>query len=469
MSTVTDFLKTSGFYFLGNILSKLIMFFLLPIYTTYISAEHLGYYDVSYTYLNLITTFLFVDIYVGIMRFIFDSQDESDNNKTIFNGLIIFNSSLLLYTLLTIGLYSFFDIQYIGYIYLYGVCLTVNNLLGYLARATGHNKLFATSGVVSTFVVSILNVVGIAFLKLGVEVLYLSSILGLLVQIVLLEHKVQLRKRISFNLYDKIILEKLFCYSIPLSLNSLAFWLLTGYTSVMIAYMIGLEASGIYMVAAKFGVAINLLATCFNLAWQELVFKKGNDAKEELSIFYSRAINLLISFFSLGGMLLIPISFFLFPYMVKGEYVMSFFIIPLYIIVAVFSVISSFLGQVYAALKATREVMYSTVTACGVNLLLVPICILIGGLSGAIIAMIISYMVNVFMRIFVLRRYVRIALDYKNIILLLPLLIIVLIVFYSNSLWGNIVMCVLILTLSLYAFREFLRPILGIIRYRKND
>ena len=68
MGVRNTFVKSFGLYFLGNILSKIIMFILLPVYTDYLPPEELGYYDVANTYLNLLVTFLFVDIYVGIMQ-----------------------------------------------------------------------------------------------------------------------------------------------------------------------------------------------------------------------------------------------------------------------------------------------------------------------------------------------------------------------------------------------------------------
>ena len=78
MGTFATFIKSFGLYFLGNILSKLMMFILLPIYTDHLKPEELGYYDVANTYLNLLITFLFIDIYVGIMRFVFDEQNKNN-------------------------------------------------------------------------------------------------------------------------------------------------------------------------------------------------------------------------------------------------------------------------------------------------------------------------------------------------------------------------------------------------------
>ena len=50
MGVRNTFVKSFGLYFLGNILSKIIMFILLPVYTDYLPPEELGYYDVANTY-----------------------------------------------------------------------------------------------------------------------------------------------------------------------------------------------------------------------------------------------------------------------------------------------------------------------------------------------------------------------------------------------------------------------------------
>ena len=43
MGVRNTFVKSFGLYFLGNILSKIIMFILLPVYTDYLPPEELGY------------------------------------------------------------------------------------------------------------------------------------------------------------------------------------------------------------------------------------------------------------------------------------------------------------------------------------------------------------------------------------------------------------------------------------------
>lgn len=70
------FVKTSGIYFIGTVLHKLITFFLLPIYTKYIDKADLGTYDLATAYINFLCSILFLDIWSGIMRFAFEYEGE---------------------------------------------------------------------------------------------------------------------------------------------------------------------------------------------------------------------------------------------------------------------------------------------------------------------------------------------------------------------------------------------------------
>ena len=74
MKNLWKFVKTSGIYFIGTVLHKLITFFLLPIYTKYIDKADLGTYDLATAYINFLCSILFLDIWSGIMRFAFEYE-----------------------------------------------------------------------------------------------------------------------------------------------------------------------------------------------------------------------------------------------------------------------------------------------------------------------------------------------------------------------------------------------------------
>ncbi|RRD74415.1 lipopolysaccharide biosynthesis protein [Tannerella forsythia] len=456
MSLLRDFFKSSSLYFLGNVLTKLVGFLMLPIFTEYLSPNEYGYYDVANTYLNLVISFLFLDIYVGIMRFIYDQKEKETAYRPIFNGFLIFMVSLLLYTLISWGIWFFNDIPYFMYIYGYGVCMVFSNLYGYLARAFKKNLLFAVSGIVATLITAIINFIGLKYFHANIEILYIASMLGLLSQIILIEYYVPILRKLSFSLYDRKLFFNLYKFSLPLCLNSLAFWLLTGYGNVMISRLLGLEQNGIYSIAIKFALVINLVAMCFNMAWQEVSFERGNDDRTSLGIFYSKTINLLISFLCIGTLCLIHFSHIVFPYMVDTQYADAFSIIPLAILSAGIAVVSSFMGQIYAALKKTNVIMYSTVTAAIVNMICMPLFISQWRINGAVLSLICSYLVNVIMRILWMRSMVHIRLNYMFLLIFAVALVVSGYIYYEGKMMINALGIILFFCLGVIYQRDFL-------------
>ena len=114
-------IKSSFIYFTGNVLTRLVSFFLLPIYTSLISTEDMGYYDYSLSILNILIPVVCFEIWSGIMRFMFEQECEQGKYKTIFNGLILLSCSILLYTMISIGLELNKEINLLFLIYLYGL------------------------------------------------------------------------------------------------------------------------------------------------------------------------------------------------------------------------------------------------------------------------------------------------------------------------------------------------------------
>ena len=53
------FFQTSIIYFIGGVMSKIVSFLLLPLYTSYLSPAQFGQYDLAYTFINLIVPIVF--------------------------------------------------------------------------------------------------------------------------------------------------------------------------------------------------------------------------------------------------------------------------------------------------------------------------------------------------------------------------------------------------------------------------
>ena len=100
------FIRSSGIFFLGNILSKVISFFMLPIYTGYIAVADMGYYDVSITYTNMVVSIVFFEIWSAVLRYMYDRDTVDGKYRSAKSGGVIFAVSAAIYVagFVTVGL-----------------------------------------------------------------------------------------------------------------------------------------------------------------------------------------------------------------------------------------------------------------------------------------------------------------------------------------------------------------------------
>ena len=423
MSELKKLLKSTIIYFIGNVATKLVSFLLIPIYTTYLTPAEYGLYDLSIAYAELIVSILFLDIWSGIMRFMFDYKNLDDKHKVISSGLIIYGSSIIVYTIVLPLANYFMNLQYIGLVYLYGLSLTVQSLYSYISRALGFSTEFAFSGIISTLVNICSNILLVVKFSFSYNALFISFVISVFAQCIFLEKKVNLRKCISIKKVDSSLLKQIFFFSYPLCINSFCYWLLTSFNKVIISNQLSVAENGYYAIAGKFSFVITLVSSCFSMAWQELAYGK-NDNSIETSQFYTQATNKYFKLLFLAFLGFIPAVSIIFPYFVDISYTPSKSIIPIYVVATILTVFSTFLSNIIAAYKKSRQIFISTSLACITNVFLAFLLIPKFGLIGACISLACGYAVNCIIRILILKSVIQIKFDYKMLFYMIPLIII---------------------------------------------
>ena len=71
MSRVRQFFQTAFTYFAGNIFSKLVTFFMIPLYTNQLPPSEYGDYDFVVTIITFFISVAFFQIWDGMFRFSF--------------------------------------------------------------------------------------------------------------------------------------------------------------------------------------------------------------------------------------------------------------------------------------------------------------------------------------------------------------------------------------------------------------
>ena len=137
----------------------------------------------------------------------------------------------------------------------------------------------------------------------------------------------------------------------------------------------------------------------------------GNE-KEDKSAFYTKASNYYIMFLFAGLLALVPLVKLIFPIMVGSSYSGSFMLVPLYLFATVASIYSFFLDNVFSAEKNTRVVLYATLIAAAVNVAVFHLLVWHIGPQAANISLLSGFLMNIGIRMVILRKSVTIKLNY---------------------------------------------------------
>ena len=464
MKSFIKFAKTSGIYFFGTVLAKLVTMLLLRVYTEYIPAADMGTYNVSINYVTFLCSVLYLDIWSGILRYFYDYKTPEGQKKPINCGFAIFGVSTLLYTVILGGFGMFVQVRYLPFIYLYGLTMNLQNLFGYVARAYGKNFLYASAGLLNSLITAVLNIVFIVGMQMDYRALYLAGCFGYLSNILLVGVGIRIWTLLRPSAFEKDLFLRMFRFSLPLCINSAAYWFLTSYNSVAVSRMLGMEANGLYAVAIRFGSFVSLFTSCFTMAWQEVSYEKEATSQESRSRFYSSAVNGYLRFMGIGAAVLLPFIWLIFPLMIADGYAASKNMVPVYILATIASSVSGFLGNIFTAMKKNGLLFYTTVAGSIVNVLGVHFLVPGFGVQGASMALFLGFLTIIIVRILLLWNEISIRIDWRFLAMLAVVLGVSCGVYFYGNLWMNGVFFPVSIVLFLFSFREMLKKLFEKIR-----
>lgn len=453
-SSLIRFIKSSGVFFIGSVLSKAISILMLPLYTNRIPTDDMGYYDLSLTYITIATSFLFFDIWVAILRYMYDGKTKSEQATAIKSGFSIFALSSIVYLIFGSVFAWIFNPDAIFLILFYGLFQNISNLLCFCVRGFQKNKEFAISGIINTCVNVLVNLVLIIGFEIGYESLYIAAIVGFIVQSIYLLLSGGIFSSLKFGGYDSAITKSMFKYSLPLCLNSIAYWVLTSLNRIVLNGVYGNEANGIYAIGNKFSFVIGLITTCFTYAWQDLSFSKADE--HGVGKFYSQASTMYSKVLLLCTALALPAIKIAFPILIGEAYRSAENTIPLFLIVATVSAISTFIGNIFYAIKETRMIFISMVVSAISNVVLCYPLIMQFNINGANISVLISFIINILVRCVVLRKRISFRLDISILHMFLPLGVST-VAFIMLDWKMNIIAFVCVLVFALVYFRQYVK------------
>lgn len=406
---------------IGSIGSKLIVFLMLPLYTSTLSSKEYGVSDLILVTINLLTPILTLVINEATLRFALDKELEKNQVFTIglsiniIGGIFLFILVPLLNFLPPLSLYrKYFILYYFSYVFY--------NFISNFMIGIGKISMYTILNIFQTLLLTVGNIVVLIFLKLGIKGYLLVFIFSYFISIILLFLIGKGYKYIISPLkIKKSILKEMLKYSTPMIPNTLSWWVNNSVDKYLITLICGVGVNGIYSIAYKIPTILSIFISIFMSAWR--LSAVDNFGSQESQNFYNEVYRKLESFIIMITAGVILINKILAKILYINEFYSAWKYVPILILAFAFHGLSEFFGSIYTSAKKTTMLFYSSLSGAIINIILNLILIPIYSGIGAAIATLISHLLILVIRVLHSKKFISIKIDYKNSILLLLLLL----------------------------------------------
>ena len=394
----------------GTFASKVLVFLLMPLYTSVLTTSEFGVADILTQTANLLIPLAAVGICDGLFRFVLDTGEGEDmlgERKGIFTSavlVVILGGAVTVAAVQLLRLFSVFD----GYVFLvaaYVICANLHSIAANFLRAIGKTALFASQGIANTVLTIVLNVLFLVAFDMGTMGYVLSVVVADLCVTVGLVFGAGLYRYFSISSLNKKTLTAMLKYSIPF-IPTTIMWLITSASDryIVTAYRTAAE-NGLYAAAYKLPTLLILVCGVFIEAWHFSVVKDAGDKTR--SDFFSGVCSNYMGIIFMGASVIVAGSKILTEILLADAYYPSWQYVPVLCIAMVFSAHVSFMGSVYFLEKKSVMSMVTSMAGAVINIILNFVLIPERGAMGAAVATAISYMAVYAIRAYDTRFYVK--------------------------------------------------------------
>lgn len=383
-------LKNVGILTISNFASKIMIFLLIPLYTSILTTEEYGIYDLVYSMIQLLFPLLTLNITEAVMRFSMEKSRKIENVASI--GLRYLGCSILPVGLFLIishvgnminGIYGYEELIFFCF-----VSYFFNQFFIQLAKGLERVGDMAIAGIVAAVVLITCNIIFLLWFQWGLVGFFAANTLSQGASAIYIGIRIRIWKYLHGIKIDKGLRGEMLCYCLPLIFTTLGWWVNNTLDKYAVTLLCGASANGILSVSYKIPSILNVFQTIFIQAWQISAIKEfGEKGTKE---FYGKMfvyINIIMCF---GSAVLIlfcrPIAGVLYA----RDFYAAWQYVPFLLIASMLNSASGFIGPILSAAKDSKNMARSAVEGSIVNLILNIVLIYVMGIQGAAIATAIS-------------------------------------------------------------------------------
>lgn len=420
-SDIKNIFKHSSIYGFSTILQKGIGFFMIPVYTSFLTPADYGTIELLDLTINLISMIIGLGLGSGVIRYYHHYHTINDRNELFTTAFIlililnipivlvleIFSKKLSLIVLSNASDYRYFQIILISMALQTIASVPENQLL-----TEQRSIAFSTISIITLFSYLTLNILFLVVYRMGVMGILLSMLITKILNNIALLIAVRNRFILSFSKKKMIELVK---FTLPLVPASIFMFAMHYSDRYFIQKFCTENDLGIYSLGYKFGMMLSvLISQPFFKIWntKRLEFAKEQNGEKKISRFFTYFNFILIIAALILSLFIDEIIYILTP---PKYYSASTLVSGIAIAYILYAIGNFFTLGMVVKLK-TEMLSYIRIIASVINIALNYYLIKFFGINGAIWSTILSFMILSIMSIAISQKLYFIKFEYKRLI-----------------------------------------------------
>lgn len=395
MNKYKKLLSNTIIFGIGTFGSKILVFLLMPLYTSVLKKSDFGIVDLIIQTSNLLIPIVSLGIANAVIRFGLDRSVKKIDVFSIGLVTILWGFGIFLILIPVLRRITYIS-DYTALIYIFVLMSCLRTLCSQFVRAKEYVRLYALDGVLSTITIIIFNVLFLVVLKLGITGYVLAIVISDLLSTIFLFFSANLKRYIKLKNINRDLAKAMLKYSIPLIPATIFWWITNVSNRFIVAYSLGSEANGLFAASYKIPTIVVLISNIFMDAWQ--MSAVSDDDKVSRARFFSKVFNVYQSVLFLCASGIVLFSKLITKILVSNAYYPSWRYIPFLVMATTFSCLVTFLGSVYMVEKKSILTLSTTVVGAVVNVILTFLLIQKYKVNGAAFATFISYLIVFLLR-----------------------------------------------------------------------
>ena len=425
-SKISTIFNNSIIYAICGLLLKCFNFFLLPLYTAYLTTEDYGITSLINSFITTASFIVAFSLYSAVMRFYVDLKNDTEKLKRFYGTVIIFTliSSIISAILLTLLKNILTDIIFKGINFYPIILVCLGSLVFYCQHSIYENvlksqqkaKKHAIISIIYFFVSLILNILFVVTFKMGALGVILAGMIANITYFLYFIIDMIKYNMITFCV-DFHLLKSALKYSIPIIPHNISTQLAVFISKIFINGTTSLSDVGLYSIASQFGNIADTIQNYSSSAYTPWLFERLKSKDDGYKNDIRKAANVISAVL---GLFFLGISLFAQDYIIlflNDSYANAWKMVPF--VVGVYTIKTMYyfyVGILFYYKKASRYLFIATLSSSLLNILLSYFIIPIWGAYGSILADAISMILRVLIIVVISKRFDDVGLKIKEFI-----------------------------------------------------